>query len=103
MAIKAQLFITCLAEQFFPDVLKRMVGLLERLGVQVEFPEKQTCCGRPAAGSAPGLRRNPSRGLLGPHIRPQPHGRHRADAHLGRARAQIAVCLGDGDGVTPGS
>jgi len=47
MAIKAQLFITCLAEQFFPDVLKRMVGLLERLGVQVGFPEEQTCCGQP--------------------------------------------------------
>jgi L-lactate dehydrogenase complex protein LldE len=47
MAIKAQLFITCLAEQFFPDVLKRMVGLLERLGVQVEFPAEQTCCGQP--------------------------------------------------------
>jgi Fe-S oxidoreductase len=47
MAIKAQLFITCLAEQFFPDVLKGMVGLLERLGVQVAFPEQQTCCGQP--------------------------------------------------------
>ncbi|MGE5259209.1 MAG: (Fe-S)-binding protein [Hyphomicrobiales bacterium] len=47
MAIKAQLFITCLAEQFFPGVLKRMVGLLERLDVQVAFPEEQTCCGQP--------------------------------------------------------
>ncbi len=47
MAIKAQLFITCLAEQFFPNVLKGMVSLLERLGVQVEFPEEQTCCGQP--------------------------------------------------------
>ncbi len=47
MAIKVQLFITCLTEQFFPDVLKRMVGLLERLGVQVAFPENQTCCGQP--------------------------------------------------------
>jgi L-lactate dehydrogenase complex protein LldE len=47
MAIKAQLFITCLAEQFFPEVLKRMVGLLERLGVQVAFPAEQTCCGQP--------------------------------------------------------
>ena len=47
MAIKAQLFITCLAEQFFPDVLQGLVGLLERLGVQVEFPEEQTCCGQP--------------------------------------------------------
>ncbi len=47
MAIKAQLFVTCLAEQFFPGVLQRMVGLLERLGVQVAFPEAQTCCGQP--------------------------------------------------------
>ncbi len=47
MAITAQLFITCLADQFFPGVLTRMVGLLERLGVQVAFPEEQTCCGQP--------------------------------------------------------
>jgi L-lactate dehydrogenase complex protein LldE len=47
MAIRAQLFITCLADQFFPGVLMRMVGLLERLGVQVAFPEEQTCCGQP--------------------------------------------------------
>jgi L-lactate dehydrogenase complex protein LldE len=47
MAIKAQLFITCLTEQFFPGTLKRMVTLLERLGVQVAFPEGQTCCGQP--------------------------------------------------------
>jgi L-lactate dehydrogenase complex protein LldE len=47
MAITAQLFITCLAEQFFPGVLTGMVGLLERLGVRVAFPESQTCCGQP--------------------------------------------------------
>jgi L-lactate dehydrogenase complex protein LldE len=47
MAIKVQLFITCLAEQFFPGVLKRMVDLLEQLDVQVAFPEEQTCCGQP--------------------------------------------------------
>ena len=47
MAIQAQLFITCLAEQFFPGVLKGMVSLLERLGVSVAFPEEQTCCGQP--------------------------------------------------------
>ena len=47
MVIKAQLFVTCLAEQFFPRVLQRMVGLLERLDVQVAFPEAQTCCGQP--------------------------------------------------------
>lgn len=47
MAVKAQLFITCLAEQFFPKILKGMVDLLERLGVQVAFPREQTCCGQP--------------------------------------------------------
>lgn len=47
MAITAQLFITCLADQFYPGVLQKMVGLLERLGVQVAFPADQTCCGQP--------------------------------------------------------
>ena len=45
--LKAQLFITCLSEQFFPGVLKDMVAVLERLGVECEFPEAQTCCGQP--------------------------------------------------------
>jgi L-lactate dehydrogenase complex protein LldE len=51
MAIKAQLFITCLAEQFFSPMLKDMVTVLERLGVQCEFPEAQTCCGQPMFNS----------------------------------------------------
>ena len=34
MTIKAQLFITCLAEQFFSPMLKDMVMVLERLGVR---------------------------------------------------------------------
>ena len=44
---KAQLFITCLAEQFFPDTLKNMVSILDKLGVQSQFPSDQTCCGQP--------------------------------------------------------
>lgn len=51
MSIKAQLFITCLAEQFFPNVLKQMVALLEQLDVAVAFPEDQTCCGQPLFNS----------------------------------------------------
>ncbi len=47
MTVKAQLFITCLGENFFSDVLKDMVTVLERLGVQCGFPEAQTCCGQP--------------------------------------------------------
>lgn len=45
--MKVQLFITCLAEQFFPGVLEKMVFILERLGVEPIFPEEQTCCGQP--------------------------------------------------------
>jgi L-lactate dehydrogenase complex protein LldE len=44
---RVQLFITCLAEQFYPSTLKGLVALLERLGVAVEFPDEQTCCGQP--------------------------------------------------------
>lgn len=44
---KVQLFITCLGENFFTPVLKDMVTVLERLGMQVEMPEGQTCCGQP--------------------------------------------------------
>src|SRR3972149_860917 len=51
MTIKAQLFITCLAEQFFSPMLRDMVTVLERLGVQCEFPEAQTCCGQPMFNS----------------------------------------------------
>jgi L-lactate dehydrogenase complex protein LldE len=47
MAINVQLFVTCLTEQFYPGVLRRMVGLLEGLGIQVAFPQSQTCCGQP--------------------------------------------------------
>ena len=42
-----QLFVTCMGENLLPDVLKKMVLLLERLGVRCEFPENQTCCGQP--------------------------------------------------------
>jgi L-lactate dehydrogenase complex protein LldE len=47
MPQRAQLFITCLAEQFYPKMLEQMVGILEKLGVSVEFPAEQTCCGQP--------------------------------------------------------
>jgi L-lactate dehydrogenase complex protein LldE len=40
--------ITCLVDTFFPEVGEAMLKVLERLGVRVEFPSKQTCCGQPA-------------------------------------------------------
>ena len=41
------LMITCLGDAFFPDVGVATVTLLRRLGVTVDFPDAQTCCGQP--------------------------------------------------------
>jgi len=49
--MKAYLFITCLVDTFFPQVGEDMVKVLDRLGVDLEFPEAQTCCGQPAFNS----------------------------------------------------
>ncbi len=42
---------TCLCDAFFDDVAKATVEVLEHLGVSVEFPDNQTCCGQPAFNS----------------------------------------------------
>jgi L-lactate dehydrogenase complex protein LldE len=49
--LRAALMVTCLGDLFFPDVGVRIVRLLRRLGVQVEFPQGQTCCGLPLFNS----------------------------------------------------
>lgn len=46
--MRVALFATCLADQLFPDVAVASVKLLRHLGVSVDFPERQTCCGQPA-------------------------------------------------------
>jgi L-lactate dehydrogenase complex protein LldE len=46
--IRVSLFITCLVDEFFPDVGESMVKVLRRLGVNVDFDPQQTCCGQPA-------------------------------------------------------
>ena len=43
-----QLFVTCLVDKFFPDTGFAVVDILEELGLTVEFPLDQTCCGQPA-------------------------------------------------------
>ena len=40
------LFVTCLGDTLYPSAGQAAVRLLERLGVEVEFPEEQTCCGQ---------------------------------------------------------
>lgn len=49
--MKVSLFVTCLIDIFQTDVGMDTVELLERLGCEVDFPEKQTCCGQPAYNS----------------------------------------------------
>ena len=46
--MKASLFVTCVVDQFYPEVGESTVRVLERLGVDVDFPRGQTCCGQPA-------------------------------------------------------
>jgi len=44
--VRVALFVTCLGDTLFPTAGQAVVRLLERLGVEVEFPEEQTCCGQ---------------------------------------------------------
>jgi L-lactate dehydrogenase complex protein LldE len=39
--------VTCINDAMFPDAGKAVVRLLRRLGVDVDFPAGQTCCGQP--------------------------------------------------------
>jgi L-lactate dehydrogenase complex protein LldE len=42
---------TCLCDAFYDDVARATVEVLEHLGLSVEYPEEQTCCGQPAFNS----------------------------------------------------
>jgi L-lactate dehydrogenase complex protein LldE len=49
--MKVALFVPCYVDQFYPQVAIASLQLLEKLGVDVEVPLKQTCCGQPMANS----------------------------------------------------
>ncbi len=44
---RVSLFVTCLVDQLMPEVGAAAVRLLRRAGIEVDFPEGQTCCGQP--------------------------------------------------------
>lgn len=44
---RVSLLVTCLGDVLFPEVGLATVRLLRRLGVSVDFPAAQTCCGQP--------------------------------------------------------
>ncbi len=45
------LFIPCYVNQFYPEAAKATLQLLQKLGVTVVYPPKQTCCGQPMANA----------------------------------------------------
>jgi L-lactate dehydrogenase complex protein LldE len=44
--MRVALFVTCFNDTLFPETGRATVELLERLGIGVEFPLEQTCCGQ---------------------------------------------------------
>ncbi len=46
--MRVSLFVTCLVDQFRPSVGTATVEVLRRAGCEVDFDERQTCCGQPA-------------------------------------------------------
>jgi L-lactate dehydrogenase complex protein LldE len=49
--MRVSIFITCLVDQFHPEVARAMLVVLDRLGISYDFPRDQTCCGQPAFNS----------------------------------------------------
>lgn len=45
--MRVALMLTCINDAMFPETGRACVRLLRRLGVEVEFPVGQTCCGQP--------------------------------------------------------
>jgi L-lactate dehydrogenase complex protein LldE len=45
------LFIPCYIDQFYPSIGQACTKLLEKFGVPMVFPDRQTCCGQPAFNS----------------------------------------------------
>ncbi len=49
--MRAALFVPCYVDQLWPQVGLATARVLEKLGVEVVFPEEQTCCGQPMANA----------------------------------------------------
>ncbi len=45
--VRVGLFVPCFVDIFYPQVGVATVRLLEHLGVEVDYPRAQTCCGQP--------------------------------------------------------
>jgi L-lactate dehydrogenase complex protein LldE len=49
--LRVALFVPCYVDQIYPQVAVSVVRVLRKLGVEVAYPEGQTCCGQPAFNS----------------------------------------------------
>lgn len=49
--MKVALFVPCYVDLAYPEVAMATLDLLEKLGIEVDYPEAQTCCGQPMANS----------------------------------------------------
>ncbi len=49
--MRVGLFIPCYIDHLFPDVGLATIEVLEKQGVEIDFPRKQTCCGQPMANT----------------------------------------------------
>lgn len=43
---KVSLFVTCIIDMIYPETGMAVVDVLEYLGLEVDFPQAQTCCGQ---------------------------------------------------------
>ncbi len=48
---RVSFFVTCIMDMIYPETGMAVVDILEHLGVVVDFPESQTCCGQPGFNS----------------------------------------------------
>ena len=48
---RVSLFVTCIVDMLFPETGEATLDILENLGLQVDFPAAQTCCGQPGFNS----------------------------------------------------
>ena len=51
MTKKVTLFIQCIVDSVYPRVGQSMMRVLDRLGISMNYPQDQTCCGQPAFNS----------------------------------------------------
>lgn len=62
---RVSLFVTCLVDLVHPEIAGSAVGLLEDLGLEVDVPSTQVCCGQPAFNAGfPAAARRMGRTLL---------------------------------------